>query len=100
MKAWEERQVRDRKTTPYVKVVSGLPPSKERKYAKVRCPECGAPITYDTHNGDLVALEASGTHYHRHQPPRPDRARNREMVANKEQNEKYAEYQTKMKGGR
>lgn len=97
MKRWEKRKRYERRTPHNVRVVSGLGPSKETAHAVVRCDHCGAFITYDTCDGQLVALEAHNTFYHRHQPPWSDPARNRRMVKLNLQKDGYPKYLTKVR---
>lgn len=90
MKKWEKRKRYERRTPHNVKVTSGLGPSKEGAQQIVRCDACGAPISFDTCDGHLVALEASNTYYHRHQPPLSDARSNRHMVKLGLQSEGYS----------
>jgi len=72
----------------------------EGRWAGEGCPVCGKPVCWDTVlGGGLVALDVANRARHCHQPSlRPDRERNREMVASGEQSAGYARWQTKAMG--
>jgi hypothetical protein len=81
---WQLRRLESRKSPPHMKYAKRGGVGVERAHGQGQCAECGGRICFDTnHCGGLVALElnAHGGGPHKHQPPAPNRAENRRLVA-------------------
>lgn len=99
-KAWSPDR-KERHPKKYQGMPGGLlPPGKERGTSRTHCPECGEPITYDTQDGRLIALEGRSLVHHRHQPERLNTAEaNRRRVQGGECSKSYTMNTPPIKGG-